>query len=328
MVSLYGPETKLGITDKLAFAMPIWQAFVTGVVFIAVGLLAFHAPEPRGVTIDMTGSASGAGAFSSALGHASPGGYTIKEVASAQSGLHDLHDGSAFGVISLGASSRLLYAGANGPTVTNTLTHELPAVGTQIGYPLVPIDALPLRTNDTAGLPLFYLVFGVILASYLFTITSKALDTGLPIRAHWLAAALVAALLGVSGSLFARFATHTIPSSSVAVVAILLALGSLGTSSATWLFLKSFKTYGAVLGSLVFVVLGSAAGGVVPGPFLPVWLAILRPVLPMGGALDGIRNEIYFGGGKVVLEMFVLSLWAVIPLILWRVIARARPAAQ
>ncbi len=34
----------------------------------------------------------------------------------------------------------------------------------------------------------------------------------------------------------------------------------------------------------------------------------------MGGALNGIRDEIYFGGGKVVLEMLILSLWAVIPL--------------
>ena len=167
----------------------------------------------------------------------------------------------------------------------------------------------------------------MILASYLFTITGKTLDTGLPIRAHWLAAAPVAALLGISGALLARFVTNTIASGSLAVVVILLALGSLGTSSATWLFLKSFKTYGAVLGSLVFVILGSAAGGVVPGPFLPGWLAILRPVLPMGGALNGIRNEVYFGGGKVVLEMFILSLWAIIPLILWRVIARVSPAA-
>ncbi len=262
-------KSRLGITDTRAFAMPIWQAFLTGVVFIAVGLLAFHAPEPRGVRIDVTGSASGAKALSGALGHASPGGYTLKAVASVQSGLHDLHDGSAFGVIRLGASSTLLYAGANGPTVTNTLTHELPAVGAHIGYPLVPIDALPLRTDDTAGLPLFYLVFGVILASYLFTITSIALDTGLPIRAHWLAAALVAALLGVGGALLARFATNTIPSGSIAVVAILLALGSLGTSSATWLFLKSFKTYGAVLGSLVFVVLGSAAGASSPDRSCP-----------------------------------------------------------
>jgi hypothetical protein len=44
---------------------------------------------------------------------------------------------------------------------------------------------------------------------------------------------------------------------------------------------------------------------VLPGEFLPEWLAALRAVLPLGAALSGIRDVVYFGGGHVLTPLLV-----------------------
>ena len=138
-------------------------------------------------------------------------------------------------------------------------------------------------------------MFGIVLASFLFSVASFTLASSLPRRGHWAGAILLAIGLGVTATLITRFVTHTIEADA-GIVALLAALASLAVSSATYLCLAASRAAGSTLAAIAFVVLGSASGGLLPGPFLPDWLALLRPVLPMGAAFTGIRDHVHFGG--------------------------------
>jgi hypothetical protein len=174
---------------------------------------------------------------------------------------------------------------------------------------------LPLLPNDTSGLPLFYLVFGVVIASYLFALSSVSVGRRLSPAGHWALAALLALLLAGSSSAIARFGTQTIVAHATIVVVILFLL-SLGVGAGTAMFLSTFRTFGATMATVVLVTLGSASGGLLPAPWLPSWLGVFRGLLPMGVALTGIQDAVYFGSDGVVRALVVLAAWSVVPVVL------------
>lgn len=304
-----GLDRLLGRTDRVGWGQPLWQALATGAIFVAVGLVGFHAPHPRHAPLDVAGTPQAARVLGGALDRAVPGGYDVRRAATVEDGLRRLRRGDTLAVVVPGRPGRLLYAGANGPTPTVALTRAVPAVGARAGTPLVPVDALPLRPDDTAGLPLFYLTFGVVLASYLFAVTSSTVGRALPPRGHWTSSGVLALALGVVAALMGHVLTHTLDGPSVPAVAALLALASLATSAVSWVVLRAGGRWGSILASTLLVVLGSAAGGVVPAPFLPPVLAVLRPLVPMGAAFTGIRDVVYFRASDAWVPLVVLVGW-------------------
>lgn len=306
---------RLGISDVRSFLTPVWQSLIVGLIFVGVLLVGYRSPHPRGVGVDVVGPAPAVAAVARQLNNAEPGAYVLHLQPTADAGLARLRRGDTYGVLNLSGAPTLDYAGANGPTVTVALSTTFTALLATAGRTLASTDALPASANDSSGLPLFYLVFGVVLASYLFAITSFTVGAALPARGHWFSAAGLAVLLGVGATLVARYWTHSITAHAPHVV-VLLALTSLGVSSATYLCLRASKLFGSLLATIVMIILGSGSGGVVPGNFLPVWLAALRPVLPLGAALGGIRNVVYFAGTGSLLTIGVLAAWAVIPQLL------------
>jgi ABC-type multidrug transport system permease subunit len=104
-------------------------------------------------------------------------------------------------------------------------------------------------------------------------------------------------------------------------------------SSATYLCLAASRVAGSTLAiaiaiaiaiTFAFVVLGSAFGGLLPGPFLPDWLALLHPVLPMGAAFTGIRDHVCFGGSHTLAAAVALITWAIVPICLAEIVTRLR----
>ncbi len=311
-----------GQSNRRVYWVPIAQSFVLGVVFVWVLMSSTAAPAPRAAPLDITGDARSISTALRALEQIAPGAYDLR-VTTSPAGEQHLLAGTTFGLLSVTDTIGLEYAGANGPAVTTALLRTMPQLAKALGLPFSARDIRPLAPNDSGGLPLFYLVFGIILASFLFSVSSFTLASSLPRRGHWTGAILLAIGLGVTATLIARFVTHTIEADA-GIVAVLATLASLGVSSATYLCLAASRVAGSTLAAIAFVVLGSASGGLLPGPFLPGWLALLRPVLPMGAAFTGIRDHLYFGGSHALPAAVALITWAIVPICLAEILTRRR----
>jgi len=222
----------LGATDTRGWLTPVWQSLLVGTVFVTVVLAGFHNPHPRHVSVDVTGPAPAVQALTVAVGRSHPGEFRFRVQTTREQGVARLRSGRTLGVLDLGPEPTFAYAGANGLTVTIALTRSLvpAAVAATRGRAPVAADVLPPRIDDSAGLPLFYLAFGTVLASYLFSVSSNVVSGSLSARGHWTSAATLAAALAVVATAIARYGTHSI-GSHAPTVALLLALASLGTSS-------------------------------------------------------------------------------------------------
>jgi hypothetical protein len=315
-----------GHSDRRAYWVPIAQSFVLGVVFIWVLMSSTAAPAPRAAPLDITGDAASISSVLRALEQIAPGAYDVR-VTMSSAGEERLLAGTTLGLLSVTETIGLEYAGANGPAVSTALLRTMPQVAQALDLPFTARDVRPLSPNDSGGLPLFYLVFGIVLASFLFSVASFTIASSLPRRGHWTGAILLAIGLGVTATLIARFVTHTIEGGA-GIVALLATLASLAVSSATYLCLAASRVAGSTLAAIAFVVLGSASGGLLPGPFLPDWLALLRPVLPMGAAFTRIRDHVYFGGSHTLAAAVALITWAIVPICLAEIVTRLRHTSR
>jgi len=226
---------------------------------LAVLLIGYHAPRPHHAHVDVVGSPTTVRALVQDVSQSEPGALNLVRVRSAETGLEALREGRLFGVLTLVSSPTLYVAGANGPAVTSALdaifSHAIISPSTS----LHTVDKLPLLPNDTSGLPLFYLVFGIVIASYLFALSSVSVGRSLSPVGHWASAALLALLLAGSSSAIARFGTQTIVAHATIVFVILFLL-SLAVGAGTAMFLGTFRTFGATMATVVLVTLSSASG--------------------------------------------------------------------
>ena len=319
-------ERALGITDRHGWLLGWWQSLVVGSAFVIISLIGYHSPQPRDVPVAIAGPTAEVQQVEAQVGAAAAGGYRFYPFDSAAEADAALGRGDMYAVVDLTGKPTVRYAGAQGPTVFADLVRTLvPSVAAATRTSPDIVDALPLADDDAAALPLFYLCFAVVLASYLFAITTTTQARRLRAWGHWTSAAALAVSLGVVGALVARFGTGTI-SAHTPTVALVLMLTSLATGATSYLLLRLSSTFGSILGTIILIIAGSASGGVVPGEFLPPWLAVLRPVLPMGVALTTIRDVTYFGGQHVLRGLVVLTLWALLPLLAAVLLNRRRQA--
>jgi ABC-type multidrug transport system permease subunit len=97
---------------------------------------------------------------------------------------------------------------------------------------------------------------------------------------------------------------------AVAGIVTLLALAVSATATALML---AWPAVGAMIASILLLIIGTASAGAMPGPMLPDWLHIARDVLPNGLALDAIRQVEYFDSHGAIVRTLGLAIWAAIP---------------
>ena len=317
-------ERALGITDRHGWLLAWWQALAVGSVFVIVSLIGYHSPQPRLVPLAVTGPAAQTQELEARVNASAPGAYRFRGFQSTRQADQALRRGSVYAIVNLTGPPAVRYAGAQGPTVFTALVRDVvPSAAAVTRTSPALVDALPLGGDDVAALPLFYICFAVVLSSYLFSITTTTQARQLRAWGHWTSACALAVSLGLVAALEARFGTNTI-SAHTATVALVLTLTSLATGASSYLLLRLSNTFGSILGTVILVILGSSSGGVVPGQFLPDWLAALRPVLPMGVSLTTVRDTVYFGGHHLSRGIGVLVLWSVVPLAIATVLGRRR----
>jgi hypothetical protein len=81
-----------------------------------------------------------------------------------------------------GRSAQLLYAGANGPSVTSTLEAIFHAVAQRSGTTMQSKDVLSVSPGDTRSLSIFYTGFGLVLGGYLFGLVSSQMAPRMRLR--------------------------------------------------------------------------------------------------------------------------------------------------
>jgi len=292
-------------------AIPLVVGLFIGTIFATVFLAAFHDPKPHHLPVAVVAPAQVITALQT-QSRSNDDAIDFRSYSTASAARSALSDRTVFGAFIVDVQGpTLLVAGANGPSVTQTLQGVFTAAAQATRSPLTVVDVQPLSVGDSRGLSVFYGAFGVVLAGFLFGLTSMQLAATLPPR--WRAAsALVfsaAAGLVVAWLLQPVFGALPAPLFTTAVVVGLLALAVGATTTA---LLKVFGPAGTFLAAVALLVVGNATStGILPGQYLPGWLEPMTAVLPVGVAVRALRGAAYFHDDGVASAILVLAAWAV-----------------
>ncbi|MBT2384330.1 ABC transporter permease [Streptomyces sp. ISL-11] len=311
--------------------MPVAVVLAIGTIFVSVYLAAFHAPRPHDLPVAVVGTQQETHRIEEGLESALSGGFDVRPYADEAAAREAVEHRRVYGAYLTGhGAPKLLFAGANGPSVTGTLTGAFGPVAGAGGHRLAQEDVLPASTGDTRGLSIFYAAFGLVLAGYLFGMMTYQAAPALRFRQRMASLALFGVLGGVIVALLAGDTGFGALPGSFVGIAGMTALMAMAAGGATMVFIRWGGAAGAGLASVVLLTLGnSTSGGVMPAPYLPGWLHPLSDVLPVGAGVRAIQGLAYFHHDGLGRGIAVLAAWIVAcaGLLYVRDAARRTPAA-
>ncbi|WFR72535.1 ABC transporter permease [Prescottella defluvii] len=282
---------------------------LVGAIFAAVFLAAFHDPKPHELPVAVVGPppvVAAVAAQSAANGDAfDVRPYDSPEVARDAVRTHDV-----FGAFVAGTpAAELILAGANGPPVTEVLTRAFGAAAAATGATLTVTDVAPLAEGDSRGLSVFYAAFGVVLAGFLFGLTSMQAGPRLPAAWRAVSAVVFAFLVSIVVAWLVGPVFGALPSSFL-MTGTLVGLLALAVGVSTAALLKLFGPVGIFVAAVVLLVFGNATStGILPAQFLPGWLEPLTGILPVGVTVRALRGAAYFDNDGVASGIAVLEAW-------------------
>lgn len=296
-------------------------------IFVALTVSAFHQPRPHDVPVGMVGSAAITGRIEHALDRAAPGAYSFRgyqDAASAVTGIaHREVDGA---LIASGQNPRLLVTQAGGTGPAQALIGTFGTVAARSGSHLIVSDVVPPRPSDSQALSSWFILLGVLIPSL-----AAGSASAIAFRARpWLSVTALVAAAVVIGLVCAAIGDGLAGLGNYAAIAGIVALFSLAVAACTTALARIWPPLTAVA-VLAFIVFGIPASG---GPanlasFLPGFLRVLNPALPLGVAASAVRNVVYFGSHDTAPRVWTLAAWAlagVAGLLLLTALRRPAPA--
>lgn len=306
------PHPRSGLKGVL---LPVAVVLAIGTIFVSVYLAAFHAPRPHELPVAVVGTAADANRVEAALERAVSGGFEMRPYGDEAAAREAIEHRQVYAAYLPGrgqGGGRLLYAGANGPSVTATLTAALAQAGPEEGPPPAAQDIFAMSADDTRGLSVFYAAFGLVLAGYLFGMMTYQAAPALRFRQRIASLTLFGALGGIIVALLAGdtgFGALPGPFAGTAVVTALMAMAAGG---ATMAIVKWTGSAGAAIASVLLLILGNAtSGGVMPASYLPAWLHPLSGVLPVGAGVRALQGMSYFRNDGLWSGLAVLTAWII-----------------
>ena len=296
-------------------------------VFVSLALSAFHAPKPHGLPVGIVASASATKQVEEALGRAVPGGFDLRvypDEAAARAGvIQGAVDGA---LIDSTGRPQLLLAQAQGTAPAQALTTAFDAVAAHVGQSLTVTDVVPPLPGDSLALSPFFVILGV-----LFPSLAAGSASALVFRkagAAWCVAAPIVAAIGV-GLVAAGIADGVASLGHYPEIAGVIALFALAVAAPT-AALGRIKPPLMALALLVMVVVGIPVSGGPSGlaPFVPAFLRVLHPALPLGLAGGVMRSVVYFDGYGTTGPLWVLAAWAVLGVAALALVTRWRRKTQ
>lgn len=291
-----------------AVLVPVAVVLLIGTVFVSVYLAAFHAPRPHDLRVGTTEVGTHQAHLRQGLARAVPGGFTLETYPDESAARRAVQDRSVYAAYL--SDGTLLYGSANGAGVTATVTTAFGSVARAEHHHLSVEDVAPAAAEDTRGLSVFYAAFGLVLAGYLFGMTTYQLAPRLQYR--WRMASL-ALFGGIGGTMVAVIGGSTgfdaLPGPFLPL-AVVVALMGAAVGGATMVLLRLFGSAGVSLASMLLLILGNASsGGVLPAAYLPTWLHPLSEILPVGVGVRAMQGLSGFQNDGLTRALVILPLW-------------------
>ncbi|MFV2118629.1 ABC transporter permease [Streptomyces sp. Act-28] len=303
--------------------LPAVIVLIIGSVFVSVYLAAFHAPRPHQLPVAVVGTTQQSRQTAAGLEHGLPGAFAVQHYSQEDAARAAVEDRTVYAAYLADAADgpELLYAGANGPSVTSTVTEAFSSLAQADGHTLAPKDIVPAPAGDTRSMSVFYAAFGVVLAGYLFGMMTYQMAPRLRFRARMASLALFSVLGGVIVALLTgSLGFAALPGPFLGIAGI-IALMAAAVGSATMAFMRLFGPAGMSLASVVLLILGnSTSGGTLPAAYLPDWLHPLSGVLPVGVGVRAIQGLSHFRDDGLTQGIVVLAVWTVLcaAVVYWR----------
>ncbi|MEU3501283.1 ABC transporter permease [Streptomyces hundungensis] len=306
------PHPRSGMKGVL---LPVAVVLAIGTIFVSVYLAAFHAPRPHDLPVAVVGTTADAHRVEAGLERAISGGFDVRtygDEAAARQAVEHREVYAAYLPSRGQQGGKLLYAGANGPSVTGTLTAAFAQAAAPESPPPVAQDILAASAGDTRGLSVFYAAFGLVLAGYLFGMMTYQAAPALRFRQRIASLTLFGALGGIIVALLAGATGFSaLPGSFVGTAAV-TALMAMAAGGATMTIVKWTGSAGAAIASVILLIFGNAtSGGVMPPFYLPDWLHPLSGVLPVGAGVRALQGMSYFHDDGLWSGLAVLAAWII-----------------
>ncbi len=315
-----------GATGMKGVLLPVAIVLAIGSIFVSVFLAAFHAPRPHDLPVAVVGTTHRLEQITGGLELGLPGGFEVKRYPDASAARHALQDRKVYAayVTSPAKSAELLYAGANGPSVTSTVTGAFSGVAKASGDRLTVQDVVPASAGDTRGMSVFYAGFGVVLAGFLFGMMTYQMAPRLEYRWRLVSLASFSVLAGVLVAVMAgSLGFSALPGPFLGIAGV-IALMAAAIGSATMMFMRLFGRAGMSLAAVVLLTFGnSTSGGTLPTAYLPGWLHPLSEILPVGVGVRAVQGLSHFNNDGLTAGVAVLVAWILVgALVLFRLDAR------
>lgn len=312
-----------GVTGLAGVLLPVAIVLVIGSLFVSVFLAAFHDPKPHDLPVAVVGTGTQVERVVDGLEYGMPGGFEVKsydDESSARQAVRERVVYAAY-VIGDGASSKLLYAGANGPTVTSTVSGAFSGVAQASGGHLTQQDVAPPSAGDTRSMSVFYAGFGIVLAGFLFGMMTYQMAPRLQFRWRMASLAAFSVLGGVVVALITgSIGFEALPGSFLGITGV-IALMAAAVGGTTMAFMRLFGKAGMSLAAVVLLTFGNAtSGGTLPPAYLPDWLQPLAEILPVGVGVRALQGLSHFENDGLLVGVLVLAAWTLVTVaaLYWR----------
>ncbi|WP_434593954.1 ABC transporter permease [Streptomyces sp. A5-4] len=305
-----GQQGAAGLAGVL---LPVAIVLIIGAIFVSVFLAAFHDPKPHDLPVAVVGTGAQVERVADGLERGLPGGFEVKGYADEGSARQAVQERAVYAayLIGDGASSELLYAGANGPTVTSTVTGAFSQVAQASGDRLSQQDIVPASAGDSRSMSVFYAGFGIVLAGFLFGMMTYQMAPRLQYRWRMASLGAFSVLGGVVVALIVGSLGFEAMPGPFLGIAGLVALMAAAIGGTTMAFMRLFGKAGMSLASVVLLTFGNAtSGGTLPPAYLPGWLQPLSDILPVGVGVRALQGLSHFDNDGVLAGVLILASWA------------------
>ncbi|MCG2801045.1 MAG: ABC transporter permease, partial [Cellulomonas sp.] len=279
---------------------------------IMVLLTAFALPGIRSglhdVPVAVVGPAPRIAALTERLDAASPGGFDVRVLTSAEEAREQILDRQVYGALIVGDTGVTLdVASAASPTVATTLTQAVTSLGAAASIPVQVEDVRPFPTDDPRGVGLSTGAVPLALGGWIAAVGIMAGVRGA--RQRLITGAGFAVLGGLGLVAILQYGFGTIDGSYW-----LTSLGAmLGAGAACFAVLGLQRMFGKVglgIAVIALILLGSPLSGLTSAPeLLPTPWGAIGQVLPPGATGTLLRNLALFDGAATTGPILVLAGW-------------------
>jgi hypothetical protein len=290
-------------------------------LFVVSYVGALHDPKPRSVSFGVVGPAAAAAAITRQLP------LDLSSYANEAAARRAIDERKVDGALVTGPQGwRLVVAPAAGNSAAFALTAAFTKLAGASGQTLTVVQVHPLPKGDPVGSVPFLVVMALVVGGYMSATIALAVGGAATQRGRGAMLAGAAVVGGLTTSVIAGPVVGGIPPGHFWELWAVFWYLMVAVAFATAALQTLFGAMGTLIVVVVFVIFGApAAGGVVPGGFLPGFWREIGPYLPPGAGTSAVRNTIYFDANAIAGPLIVLGVYLVAGAAVVLTVRRKRP---